>query len=104
MSEKRKNPGLPFWVTVALVAVLVLYPLSFGPACWIASRTEWLRPTVPIVYKPMTFIVDIGPQRLDDFVWWYSNLYSADHWYFTSWKDPRDSSRYWELTRIEGYQ
>ena len=27
----RKKPGMAFWVTVALVAVLVGYPLRFGP-------------------------------------------------------------------------
>jgi hypothetical protein len=31
----RKKPGVAFWATVALVVVLVAYPLSFGPACWI---------------------------------------------------------------------
>jgi hypothetical protein len=30
----RKKPGVAFWVTVALVVVLVGYPLSLGPACW----------------------------------------------------------------------
>jgi hypothetical protein len=35
----RKKTGVAFWATVVLVAVLA-YPLSFGPACWIASRTE----------------------------------------------------------------
>ena len=34
----RKHPSAAFWITVALVAVLVGYPLSFGPACWISSR------------------------------------------------------------------
>jgi hypothetical protein len=28
-----RNPTTGFWITVALVAVLVGYPLSFGPAC-----------------------------------------------------------------------
>jgi len=29
----RKKPGVAFWATVVMVVVLVLYPLSFGPAC-----------------------------------------------------------------------
>jgi hypothetical protein len=33
MTERQK-PGVVFWATVALVAVLVGYPLSMGPACW----------------------------------------------------------------------
>jgi hypothetical protein len=35
----RKKPGVAFWATVVF-ALPVLYILSFGPACWIASRTE----------------------------------------------------------------
>ena len=31
------QPSAAFWITVALVAVLVGYPLSFGPACWLAD-------------------------------------------------------------------
>jgi hypothetical protein len=36
----RKKPGLAFWATVVVVVVLVAYPLSFGPACWITSRFQ----------------------------------------------------------------
>jgi hypothetical protein len=32
MTSDRKKPGVAFWATVVLVAVLVGYPLSFGPA------------------------------------------------------------------------
>ena len=41
MTSDRKKPGVAFWATVALVVVLVGYPLSFGPACW------WLAKIVP---------------------------------------------------------
>ena len=34
MTSDRKKPTAGFWITVALVAVLVGYPLSFGPAGW----------------------------------------------------------------------
>jgi hypothetical protein len=40
MTDDRKKPGVAFWATVGLVVVLVGYPLSFGPACWIVGRTE----------------------------------------------------------------
>jgi len=29
----RKKPSVGFWITVALVTVMVEYPLSFGSAC-----------------------------------------------------------------------
>jgi hypothetical protein len=38
MTSDRKKPGVAFWATVVLVVVVVGYPLSFGPACWISSR------------------------------------------------------------------
>lgn len=33
-----KKPGVA--LTVVLFVLLVAYPLSFGPACWIVSRLE----------------------------------------------------------------
>ena len=37
MTSIHKKPTAGFWIAVSLV-VLLAYPLSFGPACWIASR------------------------------------------------------------------
>jgi hypothetical protein len=39
MTSDRKKPGVAFWASVVVVVVLV-YVGSFGPACWIASRTH----------------------------------------------------------------
>jgi hypothetical protein len=36
---------------VALVAVLVGFPLSFGPACWIVSRAQ--EKVIPRLYLPI---------------------------------------------------
>ena len=33
MTLGRKKTGLAFWAT-AVVALVLLYPISFGPACW----------------------------------------------------------------------
>jgi hypothetical protein len=38
---------------VTLVVVLVAYPLSFGPACWISSHTESGVNAVNYVYQPL---------------------------------------------------
>ncbi len=32
MTPSRKQPGMAFWATVVVVAMLVAYPLSMGPA------------------------------------------------------------------------
>ena len=34
----RKKPSIALWLTVALVAVLVAYPLSVGPAQYLAAH------------------------------------------------------------------
>jgi hypothetical protein len=39
MSEERKKPGVGICVTVA-ISIALLYPISFGPACWLAARRD----------------------------------------------------------------
>jgi hypothetical protein len=51
----RKKPGVAFWATVVVVVVLVLYPMSWGPACWYVDRnagSTWaiLRPYRPLIW------------------------------------------------------
>jgi len=41
MNSDRKRLGVAFWATVALVVVIVGYPLSVGPASYIAYH-GWL--------------------------------------------------------------
>lgn len=52
MTDERKRSSFGFWAAV-MVLVVLLYPLSFGPACWIASylgsRSE---PFLETVYQP----------------------------------------------------
>jgi hypothetical protein len=40
------------WTAVGL-GVLLVYPLSFGPACWISSRTGRGFAAVNMVYQPL---------------------------------------------------
>ena len=50
-SDRKHPPSAALWITVALVAVLVGYPLSLGPACWIASRMGG--GDLTFVYRPL---------------------------------------------------
>jgi hypothetical protein len=73
----RKKPGVAFWATVGLVVVLVGYPLSFGPACWIVSRqrvSQWL----PDVYWPIGWCA-VHSTLLMDSVCWYARLGMREH-------------------------
>jgi hypothetical protein len=48
----RKKPGVAFSATVGLV-VLLAYPVSFGPACWITSQMSVGAETVSVMYRPI---------------------------------------------------
>ncbi len=78
----RKKPGVAFWATVVVVVVLVAYPLSFGPACWISSRLNAGTRAVTVVYRPVTWCFsDNYDGPLDNAVRWYAGLGAAnDSW------------------------
>jgi hypothetical protein len=74
MSEARKKPGMAFWVTV-VVAVLVGYPLTFGPACWLVAhdflplRATWL------VFRPVTLFATHGPYPVKYTLFWWARCF-----------------------------
>ncbi|MGQ0634000.1 MAG: hypothetical protein ACT4QC_05305 [Planctomycetaceae bacterium] len=53
MTEARDKPTVGFWATVVVVALVILYPLSFGPACWINQRTGVGASAIPMIYWPI---------------------------------------------------
>ena len=75
----RKKPGVAFWATVIVVAVLLAYPLSFGPACWCFAKEPavWegcvgTRPKVaPHAYWPIGWLAKNGPRPVHDAIYWY---------------------------------
>jgi hypothetical protein len=62
MTSDRKKPGVAFWASMMVVAVLA-YPLSFGPACWIASRRPFSA-TLPNVYWPLGWSIERAPEGI----------------------------------------
>jgi len=61
----RKKPGVAFWATVVLVA-LVLYVASFGPACWYAAYSVEKTGTAPspwngLLHYPLGQLTAHGP-------------------------------------------
>jgi hypothetical protein len=69
----RKKPGVAFWATVVVVAVLVAYPLSMGPIAYLASHQllpEWSRPPLQAIYSPMPFVIKVcgGTPILDKYL------------------------------------
>ena len=75
MAPFRIKPGVAFWATV--VAVLVAYPLSFGPACWVRNRMppdlSW--PVYRAVYAPILWLYKNGPEPARRVLIWYADLW-----------------------------
>src|SRR5262249_4370801 len=61
MTSARKDPSVALWLTIILV-VLVGYPLSFGPACWITSRADDRE--LPTAYLPIGWLLGNSPRLI----------------------------------------
>jgi hypothetical protein len=72
----RKNPGVAFWATVVVVVVLVAYPLSFGPACWLVTRSDdrELMEAFHRAYRPVLEVLIQLPEVLDGPIQWCTGL------------------------------
>jgi hypothetical protein len=74
MTCPRKHPSVAFWITVALVAVLVAYPLSFGPACWGWERGWVSDRSLAIVYLPIERLFWNFPKPVRRAIIWWGNF------------------------------
>ncbi len=107
MSERRKKPGVVFWLTV--IVTVAIYPASFGPACWISSRLNVGASVVSAMYAPITWnfgdafgrqptpIIGVALCR-------YGDLCAAPHWFWlTSWNPVIGMTWKWTDTSYLGY-
>ena len=89
MIPYRNKPGVAFWATVVVVVGLVLYPLSFGPACWITSRLDRGTDLVPVVYRPLTWAMSPGSETMFNRVSsWYALVGAPENWMWGAAWDP----------------
>ena len=80
MSEPRKKPGVAFSATVAVVVVLVAYPLSMGPAAWLAWQDwtpQWALMAYGRFYSPILHLAASGPQPIYDLVDRYIRIWPS---------------------------
>lgn len=76
MDHKRR---LWPWIVATLLMVLVVYPLSLGPATWLYGKDCVSGETLDVIYGPV-FAVCYGeqsPEWLDDALWWYTRLWAV---------------------------
>jgi len=78
MTASPKKPGVAFWATVAMVVVLVAYPLSYGPACWLVGHRllpNWTMRPLEVFYRPIGWLYKYGPTPVRNAVVWYHTPY-----------------------------
>lgn len=68
-----KRPAL------VMLTVLVGYPLSLGPVCWVTSRTNIGVCRVSVIYQPM-FRVMSGSERALNLRDWYTEIGASYGW------------------------
>ena len=77
MEENRRRHGR-YWVPILLVALLLAYPLSLGPAITLVGATGTHRDPLwfgifQCVYGPLAFM----PSPLDDALQWWGELWDV---------------------------
>ena len=76
MTSPRK-PTAGFWITVGLVAVLVGYPVSFGPACWLCHKEVIGVRSVWVAYYPVVWTARHGSQPLRSLIYKYEAIFQG---------------------------
>jgi hypothetical protein len=98
----HKKPGMAFWATVAMVVVLIGYPLSFGPACWwftkplevpIASYVT-VRQT-PVIYQPIGWLAQFVPDSFGRVINWYATVGAGDYAIICGFDPESGESLFW---------
>ena len=94
MSEERKKPLWPF-IGAWLIGLPVLYVASFGPACWISSRTDHGKRPLPFLYRPILKLMcwneehwehaSRGTALRNSPFCWYAEVGAREgaHWFYT---------------------
>jgi hypothetical protein len=102
MGEERKRASAAFWATVALVVLLVGYPLSIGPACWVSSHLGCGSSAASLIYGPAIRACGHGPNFVAKSVAWYSVAGAAEGWNWKSglWLQSGDSE-FWVVEPSE---
>jgi hypothetical protein len=74
----RKKPGVAFWATVILVAALVGYPLSTGPADWMRNHgwlSEGAIKALDWFYAPLPWTYKHSPTVVQRAIRWYASVW-----------------------------
>src|ERR1043166_2400597 len=73
--EEQVRPdrgGSALWFVWALLLLLVIYPLSIGPAAWAIVKIPASAPPLRVVYRPIAYFTSHYP-RCETALRWYLN-------------------------------
>jgi len=89
------------WLAAGLV-FSVVYPASFGPVCWIASRSGGHR-FIRHFYRPLMQIADVVQNpALNKSITRYSLLGSANGWMWVRIPPTPSHNDNWQWVRVRG--
>ena len=77
MTDRMKS-GVAFWATVALVVVLVGYPLRFGPVCRMKLRPRQDYLCAPRIYWPVGWAITKSDLLKSAAGWYVGSLMPSD--------------------------
>ncbi len=86
------------WIFAVLIGSPVLYAASFGPACWITSRTDLGYSALPVIYAPMTWAM-ARSEKCAGVIRSYACLGAEPSWSWFRIKLPSNKVR-WEWTHV----
>jgi hypothetical protein len=72
--QTKGKPGAAFFVTLFLLASVLLYPVTFGIAVWLSARGFVERTTVQTVYQPLLQAAVRGPGPVQTAIAWWGEI------------------------------
>lgn len=109
---KRRKRSKGFWSIVVIAALIIGYPLSFGPVCWVASWIGYRGLALCFLYRPLRHFCTAmqSEERKRDCNWtdsrnavggtfyWYCKLFASKGWdwrldFIENWGDEMWSDR-----------
>jgi hypothetical protein len=69
------------WWALAGLWLVMLYPLGYGPACWIVwtEPHPWIETAIGTVYMPIDLLIMNGPPWVEDPLRWYMELWNPEN-------------------------
>jgi hypothetical protein len=80
MTPEHKKPGVAFWATV-VACIVVLYLLTFGPACWMTSWGILSHSVTAHTFYPVVWTSAYAPRPIQMAIGWYAELGAGQPWH-----------------------